>query len=42
MGPNGAALGVLTADLQDDPAARLRTRIRALLSETIGAVTPTR
>ena len=38
----GLALGVLTANLQDDPAARLRTRIRALLSETIGAGTPTR
>ncbi|MDH4147001.1 MAG: hypothetical protein OEY23_17730, partial [Acidimicrobiia bacterium] len=42
MGPDGAALGVLTADLQDDPAARLRTRIRALLSETVGVVPPTR
>lgn len=32
LGPGGAALGALTADLQDDPAARLRTRIRALLT----------
>ncbi len=38
LGPDGAALDVLTADLQDDPAARLRTRIRALLTETVGAV----
>ena len=37
LGPDGAALGVLTADLQDDAAARLRTRIRALLTETVGA-----
>lgn len=37
LGPDGAALGVLTADIQDDPAARLRTRIRALLAETVGA-----
>lgn len=40
LGPDGAALGVLTADLQDDPAARLRTRIRALLSETVGVPPP--
>ncbi len=42
LGPEGAALGVLTADLQNDPAARLRTRIRALLAETVGVVPPTR
>ena len=42
MGPNGAALAVLTADLQNEPAARLRTRIRALLSETVGVAPPTR
>lgn len=42
MGPDGAALGVLTADLQDNPAARLRTRIRALLAETVGVVPPNR
>jgi hypothetical protein len=41
LSPDGPALGVLTADLQDDPAARLRTRIRALLAETIGAMPPT-
>lgn len=42
LGPDGSALGVLTADLQNDPAARLRTRIRALLAETVGVVPPTR
>ena len=42
LGPDGAALGVLTADLQNDPAARLRTRIRALLAESVGVVPPTR
>ena len=30
------ALDVLTAGLQADPAARLRTRVRALLTETVG------
>jgi hypothetical protein len=38
LGPDGAALGSLTAGLQDDAAARLRTRIRALLTETVGVV----
>ncbi|MFP4512800.1 MAG: hypothetical protein ACLFRV_07630 [Acidimicrobiales bacterium] len=36
LGPHGAALDALTAGLQDDPAARLRTRVRALLTETVG------
>lgn len=40
LGPNGTALDVLTADLQDDPAARLRTRVRALLTETVGLPAP--
>lgn len=37
LGPGGSALPQLTADLQDDAAARLRTRVRALLSEVVGA-----
>lgn len=41
LGPNGASLDVLTADLQEDPAARLRTRIRALLAETVGMLPST-
>jgi hypothetical protein len=36
LGPGGAALDVLIDGLQDDAAARLRTRIRALLTETVG------
>lgn len=36
LGPHGNALPSLTANLQDDAGARLRTRIRALLTETIG------
>ncbi|MGE3328040.1 MAG: hypothetical protein AB7N61_21815 [Acidimicrobiia bacterium] len=36
LGPGGAAVGALTARLQDDPAARLRTRLRALLAEVVG------
>jgi len=42
LGPDGAALGSLTTGLQDNPAARLRTRIRALLTETVGFVPSTR
>lgn len=41
FGPNGNALDKLTADLQADAAARLRTRIRALLTETVGTVPKT-
>jgi hypothetical protein len=42
LGPDGAALGALTAGLHDDPAARLRTRVRALLTETVGQPVPDR
>lgn len=37
LGPGGTALPRLTADLQDDAAAQLRTRVRALLTEVVGA-----
>ncbi len=36
LGPNGAALDELTSGLQDGPSARLRTRVRALLTENVG------
>lgn len=36
LGPDGVALSTLAADLQPDAAARLRTRVRALLAETVG------
>ncbi|MEX2658923.1 MAG: hypothetical protein WD232_04445 [Acidimicrobiales bacterium] len=36
LGPGGRALPQLTADLQDGAAARLRTRVRALLTEVVG------
>ena len=36
LGPDGSALPLLTSQLQDDAAARLRTRIRALLAEVTG------
>lgn len=36
LGPDGAALSTLVADLQPDAAARLRTRVHALLAEVIG------
>lgn len=36
LGPNGTALDKLTTGLQDSAAARLRTRVRALLTETVG------
>jgi hypothetical protein len=42
LGPDGAALDALTAGLRDDPAARLRTRVRALLTETVGQPVPDR
>jgi hypothetical protein len=38
LGPNGHSLASLTGDLQDDPAARRRTRVRALLADTIGTI----
>jgi hypothetical protein len=37
LGPGGASLGAVTRGLQDDAAARLRTRMRALLLDLIGA-----
>lgn len=37
LGPGGGALPALTAGLQEDAAARLRTRLRALLAEVVGA-----
>jgi hypothetical protein len=37
LGPRGASLGAVTRGLQPDAAARLRTRIRALLLDAIGA-----
>jgi hypothetical protein len=40
MGPGGSAVTTLTEGLQDDAAARLRTRIRALLAEVVGASRP--
>ena len=36
LGPGGASLDAVTRGLQADAAARLRTRIRALLLDTIG------
>ena len=36
LGPGGAAVGALAERLQDDAAARLRTRLRALLTEVVG------
>jgi hypothetical protein len=39
LGPRGTALAQLTADLQDDAAAQLRTRVRARLAEVVGLQT---
>ena len=36
VGPDGAALPILVEGLQADAAARLRTRLRALLAEVVG------
>ena len=36
LGSGGSALSTLTRGLQDDAAARLRTRIRALLADVVG------
>lgn len=36
LGPHGRALPQLTDGLQEEPAARLRTRVRALLAEVVG------
>lgn len=37
LGPGGPALDILTSAFQRDAAARLRTRIRALLHDVVGA-----
>lgn len=37
LGPGGPALQLVTSDLRSDAAARLRTRIRALLHDVVGA-----
>ena len=37
LGPGGSAISALTAELRGDAAARLRTRIRALLAEVVGS-----
>lgn len=37
LGPGGASLSAITHGLEDDAAARLRTRIRSLLADVIGA-----
>ena len=37
LGPDGTSLDTITQGLQGDAAARLRTRIRSLLADAIGA-----
>jgi hypothetical protein len=37
LGPGGSSLGAITDNLQADAAARLRTRLRSLLVDVIGA-----
>jgi hypothetical protein len=37
LGPGGAALEIVTRDLQDDPATRLRTRILSLIKDVVGS-----
>lgn len=39
LGPGGHSLPLLTAGLQEDAAARMRTRLRALLAEVVGVAT---
>lgn len=39
LGDGGNSLPVLTAGLQDEAAARMRTRLRALLAEVVGIAT---
>lgn len=39
FGDGGSSLPVLTAGLQDEAAARMRTRLRALLAEVVGIAT---
>jgi len=36
LGDGGSSLPVLTAGLTDQAAARMRTRLRALLAEVVG------
>jgi hypothetical protein len=36
LGPGGTAAAAMTERLQNDAAARLRTRLRALLAEVVG------
>jgi hypothetical protein len=36
LGPGGIALPTITQELQEESAARLRTRVRALLAEVLG------
>jgi hypothetical protein len=36
LGAGGRALPALTARMQDEAAARIRTRVRALLVEVVG------
>jgi hypothetical protein len=40
LGPDGHSLPAVVRDLQEAPAARLRTRLRALLAEVVGVVGP--
>lgn len=37
LGPGGAALPTLATGLQKEPSARMRTRLRGLLAEVVGA-----
>jgi hypothetical protein len=36
LGPDGTALPLLTSGMQEGPAARRRTRVRALLADVVG------
>lgn len=38
LGPDGSAVPLLTGRLHDDAAARLRTRLRALLTDVVGGL----
>lgn len=40
LGPDGHSLPAVVRDIQEAPAARLRTRLRALLAEVVGIVGP--
>jgi hypothetical protein len=40
LGPDGHSLPAVVRDLQEAPAARLRTRLRALLAEVVGVFGP--